>query len=381
MAESKLFFKGLNGLRFFAALLVVLTHTESMRQKQGLPNLREFSIFNNGGLAVQFFFVLSGFLITYLLLQEQDRTGTIRIGHFYMRRILRIWPLYYLLMGIGLFLIPMIAVPILKIPYTLPFSTAEGFVMYGFFLPNLATALYAPTLLYPLWSIGVEEQFYLFWAPVVRYLRKYLVLVFGIIIVTKTLIHIYMMQTMPESWVTHFVDTLQFECMAIGGLGAWYVYREGGMIKTAFFFNQFYQMTFTALLFALLFCQKSLMSAEHPYASIYQFVYHPMWATLPTSLIFLYIILNVSLNSNAIWRTENKVFHFLGEISYGLYMYHILIVFATISATKKWLVNMNIYSSSFILYGLICSVLVLVSYFSYHFFEKKILKLKIKYEY
>jgi peptidoglycan/LPS O-acetylase OafA/YrhL len=352
-----------------------------MRQKQGLPNLREFSIFNNGGLAVQFFFVLSGFLITYLLLQEQDRNGTIRIRSFYMRRILRIWPLYYLLMGIGLFLIPMVAVPLLKIPYSLPFSTGEGFVMYAFFLPNLATALYPPTLLYPLWSIGVEEQFYLFWAPVVKYLRKYLLWIFGVIIVSKTLIHIYMTQTMPESWITHFVDTLQFECMSIGGVGAWYVHREGGMIKTAFFFNQFYQMTFTALLFALLFFQKSLLAADHFYASIYQWVYHPMWATLPTSLIFLYIILNVSLNPNAIWNTENKTFHFLGEISYGIYMYHILIVFGTITVTKKWLINMNAYSASLILYGLICSILVFVSYFSYHFVEKKILKLKIKYEY
>ncbi len=383
MAKNKLFFKGLNGLRFFAALLVVFTHTESMRQKQGLSHLREFTVFNHGGLAVQFFFVLSGFLITYLLLQEQDRTGTIHIGGFYMRRILRIWPLYYLLMCIGLFVIPLIVAPLLKLPFTpLPFSTSEGFMMYAFFLPNLAAALYPPNLLYPLWSIGVEEQFYLFWAPVVKYLRKHLLWIFGGIIVVKTLIHIYMTLTMPESWITHFVDTLQFECMAVGGMGAWYVHREGSMIKTAFFFNKFYQMLSVGLLFALLFFHKSLMVVtDHPYSIVYQFVYNPLWATLPTSILFLYTILNVSLNPNGILKTENKVFHFLGEISYGLYMYHILIVFGVIAFSKKWLVGLDVFSASIILYGLILSILIVVSYFSHHFFEKKILKLKIKYEY
>jgi peptidoglycan/LPS O-acetylase OafA/YrhL len=382
MAQHKSFFKGLNGLRFFAALLVVLTHTESLRQKQGLPNLRDYTIFNNGGLAVQFFFVLSGFLITFLLLQEQDRTGTIHIRGFYMRRILRIWPLYYLLMCIGLFVIPMVIAPLLKLPFTpLPFSTGEGFLMYAFFLPNLASALYPPNLLYPLWSIGVEEQFYLFWAPVVKYLRKHLLWIFGSIIVAKTLIHIYMTQAVPESWITHFVDTLQFECMAVGGLGAWYVHREGSMIKTTFFFNKFYQMLSVGLLYALLFFHKSLMAVDHPYALIYQFVYNPMWATLPTSILFLYFILNVSLNPDAILKTENKVFHFLGEISYGLYMYHILIVFGVIALTKKWLMGVDVFLASIILYGLILSILIVVSYFSYHFFEKKILKLKIKYEY
>src|SRR5690606_13477827 len=91
------YFNGLNALRFFAAYLVVLHHAEQIRMKYGLFHLKELSLFNNGSVAVTFFFALSGFLISYLLLRESESTGTVAVRKFYMRRILRIWPLYYLL--------------------------------------------------------------------------------------------------------------------------------------------------------------------------------------------------------------------------------------------------------------------------------------------
>ncbi|MDC1189104.1 acyltransferase family protein, partial [Flavobacteriales bacterium] len=71
--QSIKYFSGLNALRFFAAFLVVLHHAEQVKLKYGVFNLKEFSLFNNGGLAVTFFFVLSGFLITFLLLKEHAK--------------------------------------------------------------------------------------------------------------------------------------------------------------------------------------------------------------------------------------------------------------------------------------------------------------------
>jgi peptidoglycan/LPS O-acetylase OafA/YrhL len=76
------YFNGLNALRFFAAFFVVLHHAEQIRMKYALFHLKEFSLFNNGGIAVMFFFVLSGFLITYLLLKEQSATHKISIKNF-----------------------------------------------------------------------------------------------------------------------------------------------------------------------------------------------------------------------------------------------------------------------------------------------------------
>jgi len=88
-------FPNLNGLRFLAALLVIIHHIEQLRSILGLPNhWNNVSILRFGDEGVTLFFVLSGFLITYLLLAEREKFGHLAIGKFYFRRVLRIWPLY-----------------------------------------------------------------------------------------------------------------------------------------------------------------------------------------------------------------------------------------------------------------------------------------------
>src|ERR1700744_3273746 len=94
-------FPGLNGLRFLAAALVVIMHIHNNMGISDLPQLPSFPGLFKGLYAVAFFFVLSGFLITWLLLREQDRTGTIVIKKFYLRRVFRIWPLYFIVIAIG----------------------------------------------------------------------------------------------------------------------------------------------------------------------------------------------------------------------------------------------------------------------------------------
>src|SRR4051812_24708306 len=99
-------FKGLNTLRFFAAFLVVLHHAESLRHDHELGHLQDFGLFRNGGNAVSFFFVLSGFLITYLLLRERKEKADISVKRFYIKRVFRIWPLYFLMVIIGAIIQP-----------------------------------------------------------------------------------------------------------------------------------------------------------------------------------------------------------------------------------------------------------------------------------
>ena len=89
------YFKGLNALRFFAATLVVLMHMKSNLGNSALPTFPDIGLFSKGLIAVSFFFVLSGFLITYLLYVEYEKTNTISVKAFYLRRIFRIWPLYF----------------------------------------------------------------------------------------------------------------------------------------------------------------------------------------------------------------------------------------------------------------------------------------------
>ncbi len=93
--SSLLHLPNLNSIRFIAALLVIFSHIELYREFMGQESLIAImGIF--AGFGVDVFFALSGFLITYLLIIENKKCGKIHIGHFYVRRTLRIWPAYYI---------------------------------------------------------------------------------------------------------------------------------------------------------------------------------------------------------------------------------------------------------------------------------------------
>src|SRR5262249_30263700 len=129
--------------------------------RQAIGRTAARALRENGGYGVQLFFILSGYLITALLLREEARYGRIALRAFWIRRILRIWPLYYLVVLIGFFLLPGLDGQLgtsghraLLQAHLLPFL---GFV------GNWSMALIrpAPDWLSVLWSVCVEEQFYL----------------------------------------------------------------------------------------------------------------------------------------------------------------------------------------------------------------------------
>src|SRR5690242_21110861 len=93
----KIYFKNLDGMCFFAAFLVILHHAQFFKDINPTPLSSVFSPYleQAGKMGVNLFFVLSGFLISYLLFAERQATGTISLKKFYIRRALRIWPLYY----------------------------------------------------------------------------------------------------------------------------------------------------------------------------------------------------------------------------------------------------------------------------------------------
>ena len=112
MVQQKIYFSNLDGLRFIAALMVYLQHGFTHWSKEDTISndflLRFMNTISSGGLGVSIFFVLSGFLITYLLLAEKKQFGKIDLKKFYIRRILRIWPLYYLVVIFGMIIYPSI---------------------------------------------------------------------------------------------------------------------------------------------------------------------------------------------------------------------------------------------------------------------------------
>ena len=182
-SQDSVYLPGLNSLRFFAAFLVILTHIELLKEQLGFSNSLKFlEQLILGGLGVYFFFVLSGFLITYLLIHEKEKTGTIKIKAFYIRRLLRIWPLYYFITLLAFFILPnfeMMEIAWLQQFYHSNFTV--NLVLFLLMLPNLALAL-NPAVAHAgqLWSIGVEEQFYLIFISLSFLLKKrtYILIIF-----------------------------------------------------------------------------------------------------------------------------------------------------------------------------------------------------------
>ena len=179
-ASDRVYFPALDGLRFAAFGLVYLFHrgipqvasaldSVSRRIDKRLPtkgvapwSLGD-SVLNNGWVGVQLFFILSGFLIATLLLREESRLGRIDLRAFWMRRILRIWPLYYLTVAITFFALPWLdgtwgsaSTRSLWSQHLAPFLLFGGNWSMGLIGPVPYDAISI------LWSVCVEEQFYLF---------------------------------------------------------------------------------------------------------------------------------------------------------------------------------------------------------------------------
>ena len=371
--QDSVYLPGLNALRFFAAFLVIITHIELLKLQLGFSNSWEFlEQFNLGGLGVYFFFVLSGYLITYLLIHEKEKTGTINIKAFYVRRLLRIWPLYYLITLLAFFILPnfeMMQVPWLEQFYESNFTI--NLVLFLFMFPNLAFAL-NPAVAHAgqLWSIGVEEQFYLIW-PVIfkktKNLLRLLILLFTIVVGIKVLFILLLNSntiSSSESMLAlkKFMAMSKFECMIIGAFGAYWIKSQSTQILSIICHPLVFGVALISLPLMNYFSPEILNDAIH----------------LPYSFMFIVIILNVSINKTGLLLLENKLFNFLGKISYGLYMYHMIIVVFVIQMIAKIHGEIGV-KENILIYFCSVSFSILVAWLSYEYFEKPFLKLKSKF--
>jgi peptidoglycan/LPS O-acetylase OafA/YrhL len=370
--KAGVYFPGLNGLRFFAALAVVLSHVELLKQYSGYPNVYEHpAVYELGRMAVTLFFVLSGYLITYLLLAEKKITNNISVKDFYIRRVLRIWPLYYLIVVLAFFVLPQFE--IFNVPQysaALPEYFKYTFPLFLFFLPQLALSIYPPVpFAEPLWSIGVEEQFYLLWPILIRRFKNFLALAFGIIVLVVLLRHAaFWMATASRdeaslrfwNYVINYFYFTRMECMAIGGVAAWLVFhRKQSVLKVLY--NRYFQAAVYALTLYLLVTERG----------------KPVFDYAPASLCFAVLILNVSTNKRSLIKFDARPFTFLGNISFSIYMLHEVVIRLTlVSLVKLTGTDFTGATANVALYAISVAVTLLISAASYVFFEKRFLKLK-----
>jgi peptidoglycan/LPS O-acetylase OafA/YrhL len=365
-SHNSLYFPNLNGVRFIAAFWVIVHHIEQFKEKFGFANHIFYTRFIRqlGPLGVFLFFVLSGFLITTLLLLEKQKTNTIDIKKFYLRRILRIWPLYYFIVILGLFVLPQIE--FLNIPDETPLigiDLTQKIVLYALILPNIVTGVFKHIpFVSQNWSIGVEEQFYYFWPWVIRQSKttKLLsVMVFFLVFfyLLRSLTVLYMPENGLWIYLKEFIKSLRLTCMILGAIGAYFTHFQLNSKIVQFIFKPIFQGFLYVLLSLMLyfeFYQKGL-SPE-----IY-------------SLVFTLILMNLAKNPKTILSLENPVLDYLGKISYGLYMYHTI---AVVIAVK---IAFNHNQSNWISYSVTLILTIIMAGLSYQYFEKPFLKLKDKF--
>lgn len=384
MPPDRVYFPGLNSLRFFAALSVVLVHIEQFKGFFGVTSghYDDFFILARIGMigrdAVTLFFVLSGFLITYLLLLEQERAGSIHIGKFYARRFLRIWPLYYLLVFIGFILVPLFVQLTQWDGYyeSIRRDFFTKLALYLLFLPNVATVMgYFPVGIDHLWTIGVEEQFYLLWPALLRYFRRRpLVILLGIIVfkIIVTLFRQWYFATYPPNdgltplvFILRFLATFQIESMAMGGIVAYLFARKSTLL--AVLFNPIVEKIIIVMMLLHVLILPSILLASVT-----------GWLTdILLSGLYALFMLNISANPNATIRLENPFLRQLGNLSYGIYMFHMAIIYFVMIIFDKlgWgLDNGLLYN--LMLYAIVVGVTIAVSALSYRYFETRFLQLK-----
>ena len=370
--QNHIYFKGLNALRFFAALAVIITHVELIKGQMSCQSLyfKSKLIMELGELGVVFFFVLSGFLITYLLLSEKEQSGSIDVKKFYLRRILRIWPLYFLVTALGFFVLPHLN--FINNTYLSPFngySYILNLMLFIFMLPNIAFVFFKPMPhIGQTWSIGIEEQFYIVWPWLVKNSKnilKTLIIVISVLFLIKVVV-LFLYKTNFENAIfknlKEIIAMLKIESMAIGGIGAWMVFNK--KYYTKLLSNVVLILALTLVIVLIYFTPDVIQDAIF----------------LAYSVLFLIIILNVSLNKNCFLKLENKLFVFLGNLSYGIYMYHMIVIALLVGALKQFNFEVNnSIASQLIIYSISIFVTILVSWLSYTFFEKPFLKLKHKF--
>ncbi len=368
--NKPIYFEQLNGIRFIAVFLVLIDHW--------LIPLNPFSFF--GHLGVVIFFVLSGFLITRILFENADScrynrsSPFVKMIRFIYRRSLRIFPIYFLLLIIGSFfsLSNFKDVSIWLISYTPNFYIITHHKWIGVWDH--------------LWSLAVEEQYYLlfpyfvFFVSIARYPR---LLVCMLLLGLGSRFGFYLMashETKETYWMISYVNPLAaIDSFGLGGILA-YLFHYQKLV-----FEKLVSKTYLLPVSLMLFLAVLVLStyAIYVHDNIWEIVFERFFAG-----IFAFFLIAQSLG-NSTWifgrfLTLNWV-SFLGQISYGIYLYHNVVYNyyhvdgnTIIGYLAKFFPNLSSEMPNFILLKFGLSILIVISLasLSWFFIEKPINRFK-----
>lgn len=355
------YFRGTDVLRFICAAGVIFHHATLMLTEKGTAVKAEAIHRYSGTFFLDVFFIISGFLIPLILMKEHE-TGSFSLKNFYMRRIIRVWPLFFLAVFIKIFLFPSLkGVPMEVISTNL----LHAFTFTINFQLLFSEAVKTYTIL---WSICIEEHIYLILPFLLLLFKKNFGTVSFFLIVTGLISWFYFMNIPSKSGLStpYFMSTSYFYYFGIGLLIA--CIKNGtlpGKVLEKVIFRPLIQILIFLIFFSFIFNLWGNHSS--------------LGATLLINGIFGGYLVWASIQENFILNLKPALSRYLGNISYAMYISHIIIISFTIALFKKKGIH---FSEALWGWGIpfISAILCVgLSTLLYYYFERPILKLKKKF--
>jgi peptidoglycan/LPS O-acetylase OafA/YrhL len=299
-ADESRYMAHLDGIRAFAVGGVILEHWAS-----GMPRLIRDAVghLDLGGWGVECFFVLSGFLITQILLDAKSRQSPFAtaLGHFYGRRVLRIFPAYYLVL-----LVVALVSPVMRevLPWHLFYLGNLYPLWHGSFAPSGGH----------FWSLAVEEQFYLFWPLIVLMVPTRLLPMVAVVLIVAAPISRWALRAMlgGDPLAMWTFPTTALDLLAFGALLAW-LRRERGLQPDSPFVKALSRLGLLAVPLYL-----------GAYLTLHGHSDFTVLSRSATALIFGALVLRASFGMPGFAGRllGNWLVRWLGTVSYGLYLIH-----------------------------------------------------------
>ncbi len=372
------YFNNLDGLRGIAALCVIIGHCQGWIFEQAHVEIYVPWGFKLAEFGVDLFFVLSGFLISFNLISEIKNTGQLQVRKFYIRRILRLWPLYFLVGTLSIIFGTFLAN---AFNYTKEVQTSTemliNFICMSTFSINFLTLFHAGNIftsafLGHYWSLSAEEQFYLFFAPTLNYFKKHILgFLLTIIAIGFFFNEIYVLRfsTFDDAKYFSYNFTLsRFFHFGIGGLMAWaYV---NGKFKTQ---NNLTIWDKYLLQICFLLPTYRIICGDDLYYVPLQTVIHHLRTIL--ALLSAGIIL-CAIMKNSIFLFDRGILKYVGKISFGVYVFNLIAMRASAHILQSAFVSIN---SEFFFWSfpvLTATISVSLASLTYNYFEKPFLNLK-----
>ena len=356
---QRTYYPALDVLRGIAILLVLFCH-----------NFNFLQIFEFGWIGVDLFFVLSGFLITDILVCSQSDKNYFR--NFYARRFLRIFPLYY-----GTLIIFFLLSPYL--------FSRENSHIYQFYHQNQAwfwsdlqnwlfvkKGMDSTPYLSHFWSLAVEEQFYILWPLMIYFMKdlKKMRKIIVILILAALTARIYIWSQYPLDLVKYYCNTLtRMDSILMGCFLSIHI-KEGKEISNKILFGT---VAFCLAFFAIGITLGKSLEVTNPFFST---IGYSIVSLFFASVLYIFVKKEFLLVT---WLKHSPILNYIGKISYGIYVFHIPIYLISSSVLMNTFLNqygMSSIQALFCIATISLVITLIISSLSFYFLEKPILSLK-----